>query len=1283
MAFCGHALAGDEPLPPKASETPIVRRIEDIWDITNASTPNRNVFFDLRFRITYTDPHWKLTWVQQNGKGSFFPYDIIPYETPVGSAIRISGPFDLDAPELTQNLLVETLDATDELVVRQAKDLERLASDFDTELVELEAYVETQRMVDSKHLELGVVCEDRQIACRVLVKPPAEIIDYRDRFVRLRGVFVVTPAPNHTREGLALWIAKQEDIQALPDRNAAFDLPATPVAELHKNSTLSRVRIVGLVENQLPGQSLILRDPSGEIILKSEQERPLPNGCAVEIVGYPHYDGYRWTLKHLAYRALPPESLPESIYQSAVPAEPALNFVHDALSLCPEDVAKGLETRLAGSVNYVDPEGRFFYLNDGTGGICISPPEDFDGELQLGEALIVQGRTESGDFTPTIRARSIRFEGTRPLPHPRPVAFGQAASGAEDGNWIRTQGYLSAIQSQAKQHSLELTTAEGTFTAHLPQSETDRLPAIGSILNLTGICRTLGAADLRGAGFELLVPTSQQIHLDAPPERKPFDKPLASIASLQGYRGLQQQVRRIRLKATVLHQEGQQVHLSDATGNILALTPYPIALRPGAVVEAVGIPGRNKARSVLRETIVREIGQPQALNATELNLENGLEPSLDGAFVRLGKAKVLMVRSSPTGPVDLLLQVGQHALNAQLQDAPQARANDPHWDKGSSVAAQGIYQVKFNDDGRPIEAGLILRSPSDIQILEKPPFWNVSKALATVGGLAVALGLGLIWGTVLRRRIQRQNIQLSKHQERQAQLSGANQEIQQHASDFIFTIDLEGNFSSFNPAGERLTGYSQAEALGRKVFDLLDERGQRTLRRALRRAAPQLERRPIQYRIRRQDGSRVWIESNVRFIRDAQEVIGLLAIVRDISSRKLIEVELKRAKEAAEANMRSKDAFLATMSHELRTPLNGVIGMSNLLLDTDLDREQKDLTTTVRYSAESLLVLLNDILDFSTADSGKLAIDNEEFALKRLVHQNIEPLRKEAEAKGLQFALNLDDELPNTLRGDPIRISQALLRLVANAVKFTDEGQIEVSISLLEQNEGKAFVRFAVKDTGPGIPHKVMDRLFTPFSQGDESFARRHGGAGLGLALCQRVIDAMGGTLDVRSAVGEGSIFWFEIPLAIPRQQSTPIQAAPVAANDRWNGPPIRVLIAEDQLVNQRVTQSQLKRLGLESTIAANGVEVLEALKEECYHVIFMDCQMPEMDGFEATRRIRQNPAQRHIHIIALTANSMKGDRERCLQSGMDDYISKPANKAKLLQSLERFAEKLNLPKVS
>jgi signal transduction histidine kinase/CheY-like chemotaxis protein len=403
----------------------------------------------------------------------------------------------------------------------------------------------------------------------------------------------------------------------------------------------------------------------------------------------------------------------------------------------------------------------------------------------------------------------------------------------------------------------------------------------------------------------------------------------------------------------------------------------------------------------------------------------------------------------------------------------------------------------------------------------------------------------------------------------------------------------------------------------------------------------------------------------------------------EVFERRQIQADLVEARDAALEAARQKAEFLANMSHEIRTPMNGVVGMTSLLLQTDQTAEQREFTDTISTSADALMTIINDILDFSKIEAGRLAFERLDFELEPTVESAVHLLAERAAAKNIELVLMVEPSVPTALCGDAGRWRQVIVNLVGNAVKFTERGEVVVRVSLEKETPADALVRVEVRDTGIGIAEIAQPHLFEAFTQADGSITRKFGGTGLGLAISKRLVELMGGTIGVRSLDGQGATFWFTA--RFEKQTGGPQTSGPRAAGvpcpadaSRASAPrgrSTRVLVAEDNRVNQKVVLLQLRQLGYPADGVANGAEVLEALTRIPYGLVLMDCQMPQVDGYEATRLIRRREASgpRRIPIIAMTAHALAGDRDKCLQAGMDDYISKPVDMAALDVILARW----------
>ncbi len=496
----------------------------------------------------------------------------------------------------------------------------------------------------------------------------------------------------------------------------------------------------------------------------------------------------------------------------------------------------------------------------------------------------------------------------------------------------------------------------------------------------------------------------------------------------------------------------------------------------------------------------------------------------------------------------------------------------------------------------------------------------------------------------------------------------------EEADDVAFSMDPEGRFTYVAPSVLSLRGFTAEQAAQQTLAEVVAPDSLAVAFHYLemvRAGDPMGRSRPLALELHRADGTTVWIELVGNPIWRDGRLVAIHGAARDMSARKQLELKLQSAKEGAEAASRAKSDFMAVVSHEIRTPMNAVLGLAALLLDGGLDPGQRAIVQTLTTAAEGLLRVVDDILDFSKLEAGRLEFDSVAFSPRQVVDQVAAMMAPRAHAKGLQFVVTAAGDVPDWLAGDPLRLRQVLLNLVSNAVKFTASGRVALRVEAVSPVPGTfRRLRFEVEDNGEGIPVDSHHRLFGHFSQADASISRRHGGTGLGLAICKRIVTLLGGRVGFDSRAGEGSLFWVELafPLAAPPEA---VEAEPAEAAPGPPLPPLSILVAEDNPTNLFVITAMLAKGGHRVTAAANGSEAVDLAAAGGFDAVLMDLQMPSMDGLEATRAIRQLPPPfSRVPIIALTANAFRSDRERCRAAGMDDYLSKPVAVAQLERTL-------------
>ncbi|MEM6522390.1 MAG: ATP-binding protein [Bacteroidota bacterium] len=500
--------------------------------------------------------------------------------------------------------------------------------------------------------------------------------------------------------------------------------------------------------------------------------------------------------------------------------------------------------------------------------------------------------------------------------------------------------------------------------------------------------------------------------------------------------------------------------------------------------------------------------------------------------------------------------------------------------------------------------------------------------------------------------------------------------VVEDGSDIIFIVDYEGNILYHNPSVEDMLGHEPGSLIGKNFFDFIKPEALVTLREEFAVSTQKPYDENVEFIFRCKDQSFKYLEFNSINLQHKDNIRGLILDCRDITQRKKDAEELLRAQ-------RAKEQFLANMSHEIRTPINGIAGMVNLLFEANSEQDRTHYLNAIKHSTENLKVIINDILDLSVIESGKLKFETIGFNIRYQLGAVVDTFIYQSKEKGIDLSYSISPRADHVLLGDPVRLNQILINLINNALKFTHVGEISVNVDLEKENNTDHWIRFEVSDTGVGISAEKLGRIFDSFTQADESVTRRYGGTGLGLSIVKQLVELQRGTIKVESKENVGTKFTFVIPykfgsekdLIHPRSSSKN-----KSLSHSFYG--VRVLLVEDNDINRLYALNILKKWNCQIDQAENGYTALEKLKVNNYDIILMDVQMPIMDGYEATNTIRKTfpEGKNNVPIIALTANAIKGDNEKCLEMGMNDYLSKPFQPESLFDAMSKFVNEREKP---
>lgn len=1163
----------------KAQEPPALRNLKDIYQEDGQSSRRP---IDAEALINYYDARWKVIWAEDASGTPIYltpPTSPLPFKS--GDLISIKG------ATVTGKTEIDWETAKVQVIKENAWSAKvRLARGSTAPIpkepifIEVEGYLTRLRQVDSEHLEGMLKFGSKRI--RLNIKTPAdmELPNLGEVAVAVRGVNWTVNDAEAKSGAYGLWVANPEELRVLNSVEAdpSFKLPSAPISDLAERATNELIRVQGTVKSQQRGESIVVGDATAEATAETWQTSYLQPGDQVEVVGFPRASGTKLELADAIYR----------LAGKADPTAPrrSLTLASEVRSLSRNDARKAIRATLRGVVTWSSRGDSNLFLHDSSGGIYVWLPPGLAATAPgVEDRIEVSGISAEGKFAPYLSATEIRPLGRVTLPQARAITIEHAMTGAEDAQWVELDGYLRSMREEGGNLRFYFSTATGEFdglTPNLPHWRN----FVGAVIRVKGACG--GVFDPQGRFTKplLWIPTiSEPVVLEAAPEDA-FSIPIRPLNSLRDYNSVSVVNRHVKISGVVTAVAADSyVIIQDGAEGILALSRQTGSTRPGDFVEAAGIAGLRDDRYVLRESVIRKTGD--AAQPVPKNLETTpLHVNLDSTLVR-ASGKLLQSYETPRG-WRLVIEIGENIYECLWPR--NAEDKTVSLKPGSIVEVTGVARVQLDEYKEPRGVRILLRSAGDIVILKSPPLLTAGRAVAGLAILCVLLGFGALWVRSLRRTVKSQTAWI------RAQIESA--------SDWIYTVNEHGQVTSFNPAGERLSGYTAAEIQGKPFKNLVHAEDLAKFAEFENAAIASPDTVTHQFRVQRKQGGEVWVETKSHPVKRQDGSMEWLGVARDVTQRTRIEAELKQARDAAEQNTRAKSEFLANMSHEIRTPMNGVIGMSNLLMDTNLDAEQRDFAQTIRNSAEALLTVINDILDFSKIEAGKLTFETLDFDLRETVETTIELLASRAVGKGIELNAFIPYHLPSLVRGDSGRLRQALMNLVGNAIKFTEKGEVSVSVAVENETPTHVELLFEVRDTGIGISPEAQARLFQPFSQADTSTTRRYGGTGLGLAITKRIVEQMGGCLTLESREGEGSNFAFTARFEKQLHPKVELEVS------RLHG--LRALIVDDSPTNRKIVHHYIISWGMRNGSVASGPEALDtlrraALENDPYRIVLLD----------------------------------------------------------------------------
>ena len=1169
------------------ADSPVIRTLDDLGALPQTLVSRTNPV-QLEATVLYYDPIWKNLWVRDRNQTNSY---LNPSSTrlPIRSGQKIEIEGTTKAGERAIDFHTARCRVLAESNQPPAKDLhnEPLETKVHDNLrVQLQGRARLVNTVD-QHLLFDLIVGNSVIKVFVLLEEKDVVSSLDEALVRLRGVYGATFDRAGKLSTLQLNVAGLADLEVLePDLSRSFSVPLHTLSSLDKDPSNVLVRVQGTVKQQSPTRWLVLEDATGQVRIETWQARPVKAGQAVEAVGYPETRGPDLYLRAGLFRPL--ETVPTSTTGEGDKGVPTLRRIDRVRELSSEEAKRGYRVSLRGVVTCFRPATGLWFLQDSTAGIEVRPMGK-EPALQAGDWVELTGRTAAGGLAPTVVDPVIARRSTALLPEAHEVSLAHLWTGAEDGRWVEVRGYVRGVHEESQGLRLEVSMVGGEVSLCTPPSTTlARLR--GAVVRARGVCRVQLNARRQFTGLELCVPSKEYVEVEEAAPVDPFAVPASAVLELRQLNALNTLYRRVGVVGTVtLHVPGQYLCLQEGDEALLVLSGETTPLQPGDRAEVVGFPSREQHRLILRDAVCRKIGTtreptPRTLDPVAL-LDEDLEPRL------VEVEGVLLHRARKPDELRLTVQT-QAAVFDAVAPGPSALPELEAIPMGSRLKLRGVYRLRSDESRQPRALRLHLRTAEDVQVLARPSWWTPQRLVHVVAGLSVLALAGIGWGMTLSRRVAAQTRLIRQRLEHEAALEARYRDLVETANDVIVTCDLNGRFTSFNQAAERVLGYDRSEARRLSFPDIVVPAHRPRLEEVWRECQEGRGIQVFEVDVLTKDGHQLTLETSPRLMLEGGHPVGMQGICRDITERRNLETQLRQAQK-----MESVGQLAAGIAHDFNNIMTVIQGHTGLLLEEpSFSVQTREALSQVAVSANRAAELTRQLLTFSRRQRMQPTVLNLNGILEGVT-------RMLQRLVGEQITLRLEEaaNLPS-VRADVSMMEQVIMNLAVNARDAMPfGGTLTLSTQAMVLDEELAlrnpearpgtFVTLTVVDTGCGMDAATLERVFEPF------FTTKEIGqaTGLGLATVYGIVKQHGGWIEVASQPQRGTVFRIYLP-AWSGEAPTP--ASPPAKAAALPGGHETILIVEDEPAVRSLVEQVLRRHGYRTLCAANGPDALTLWQE-------------------------------------------------------------------------------------